>query len=109
MGSTSALPIPPKSQPPQDKPNNPIERNRGDDDNEQCPNTPPRNQGGGGGGEDGGGDPNGGEGEGPGGPPPRPPPRPLPGLQQPLAPVQIPSRIGRVKIKAPDVFNGDRE
>ena len=106
-GSTSTPSIPPKLQPPQDKPNNPTEENGGgdDDDDAQHPSTPPRNQGGGGGGGNGGGDPNGGGGGGLG----RPPPGPLLGPQQPVAPIQTPLRIGRVKIKAPDIFNGDQE
>ena len=110
IASTLLTPIPPKLlQPPQDKPKDPEGGNGGENPNDKNPKSPhgdrgsdPPNREGGGppGGEDGGG----GRG-GPGGPPSGPPPRP----QQMVAPTQALSWIRRVKIKSPDVFNGDWE
>ena len=91
----SATPTPPKPQPIAEKPNNSKRDKEGQDD-EQHPNTPPEDQG------DNvkRGDPPGGG----GGPAPRPPLTP----QWVTTPTQT-SQIGRVKIKAPDVFNGDQK
>ena len=99
-GSTPGLSTLPKPQPPWDKPKDQEEGNRGNNPEERDPNTPHGDQGEGGGGG-GGGDRGGGGRGGPGGPPPRP--------QQPVAPAQMPSRIRRVKIKAPNIFNRDQE
>ena len=102
-GSTLALSTLPKPQPLWDKPKDQDEGNGGNDLEERDPDAPHGDQGeeegGGGGGGGGGGNGGGGDRGGPRGPPPRP--------QQPVAPAQMPSRIGRVKIKAPNICNGD--
>ena len=101
--SASAAPISPEPcPPPWNEHNKPGGGDRGKDPNNENPSSPHGDRDGnppdrGDGGPLGG---RGSRGGGPGGPPPR--------LQQPAVPIQGPPR-GRVKIKAPNVFNRDWE
>ena len=104
IASTLSTPIPPKPpQLPWDKPKDPERGNGGENPDNENPKSPHSNRGGDPPDREGGGPPGGGGGGGGG--PGRPPPRP----QQTMGPTQALSRIRRVKIKAPDVFNRDQE